>query len=120
MQLIRTVNKPMNIDFKKKFILLKCDEISFYKIRAIFDKLGKVTNSAHDPLNDEAHILAVVKDTTISVESLFSDYLIRFPESCKEEVFDVILNELERSRSTFIGTVMKWISKINCFRKQEE
>lgn len=108
----------MNIDFKKRFILVRCDEVSFYKIRAIFNKLGKVNSSAHHPLNDEANIIAIIKDTTISVESIFSDYLIKFPELCRKEVFDLVLYELERSQSCFTRTVTKWISKINLLRKR--
>lgn len=112
MHLKRIVIKLMKVDSSKKFILIKCNEISFNKIREIFNKLGKVKDLAHDPLNDEASMIAMINGATITVESIFSDYLIRFPESCGEEVFELVLNELKQSKGFISKTVLKWISKL--------
>lgn len=102
----------MEVDSAKKFILVRCNEISFYKIREIFNRLGNVKDSAHDPLNDDASMIATINGATITVESIFSDYLIRFSESCGEEIFELVLNELKQPKSILSKTVLKWISKL--------
>jgi hypothetical protein len=98
--------KPLRIEGDgTRSIEIRCDELSY---RALFRCIRRisgavVTDAAHDPMNDNAKASIRYKDTTLTLETPFSDYII----SCTSpsSAFDEFVSKLR-------GQKVKWWEKL--------